>query len=314
VFEEEIMKWTEQKRKKLLSCVSDAELLKAFPKRKIDSLRRTQRMFRNGEQAEKGSKSIEKTIILPDFHHPHHNKSAWRAILKFIKWWKPDRVVLLGDAMNMDAIDHWKRDKGDLKHFEGKRLKYDYGLFDIDILTPIEKLVPDAEKIYMGGNHEDWVNIVVNQSPQLEEMVEPEIFLELGKRGWQWIPYIHTDRHGNCQRGTLQIGKLMLFHGHYINIYHARKTADSYSMSCAYGHTHDVQLHTKVTVDNPRGYHTAQSIGCLCKTAPDFMRGRMNRWVNAFGALYTRPSGHYNLYVPIIINGTFTFEGKHFTS
>jgi hypothetical protein len=38
----------------------------------------------------------------------------------------------------------------------------------------------------------------------------------------------------------------------------------------------------------------------------------MNRWVNAFGVLYVRDDGLYNLYVPVIINGKFVFEGKIF--
>ena len=93
--------------------------------------------------------------------------------------------------------------------------------------------------------------------------------------------------------------------------YHAAKTAETFSKSVAYGHTHDIQQYTKVTVDDI-GYHTAQSIGCLCTRAPEFMRGNMNRWVNAFGIILLREDGMYNLYVPVIIDGRFSFDGKVF--
>jgi hypothetical protein len=42
------------------------------------------------------------------------------------------------------------------------------------------------------------------------------------------------------------------------------------------------------------------------------MRGKSNNWTNAFGLLYVRDDGYYNLYVPIIIKGKFTYAGKTF--
>ena len=42
------------------------------------------------------------------------------------------------------------------------------------------------------------------------------------------------------------------------------------------------------------------------------MRGKMNRWVNAFGVIYVREDGMFNLYTPVIVKGKFTFTGKTF--
>ena len=251
---------------------------------------------------------INRIVLLPDFHHPHHNKIAVDAVFQFIKWFKPHAINIIGDAMNMDAIDLWKKKRGDNKHFEGKRIQEDYESFDRDILTPLEKLIPrDCEKTYMGGNHEDWINVLIGKDQNLEGMVEPEIKLRLKERGWEWIPYIKNNR-----RGIKQYGKLLVFHGDYTNKYHAAKNANTHSKSCVYGHVHDIQLYTKVFTDNYKSFHTAQSIGCLCELTPEFMRGRINRWVNAFGVLYVREDGLYNLYVPVIIKGKFVFNGKVF--
>ena len=249
---------------------------------------------------------INRVVLLPDFHHPHINKPAVDAVFQFIKWFKPHAVNILGDAMNMDAVNHWKRARGAKKYFEGKRIKKEYEDFDFDILKPLDKLVgKNCEKTYMGGNHED-------KLPEFEGMIEVETSLRLEERGWEWIPYIkYNDRTDSYTRGIKQYGKLLVFHGQYWNKYHSARTADTYSKSCAYAHTHDVQLYTKVTVDD-RGFHTAQSIGCLCNTSPEFLKGRINRWVNAFGVLYVREDGIYNLYVPIIIKGKFIFAGKVF--
>jgi hypothetical protein len=256
----------------------------------------------------------KRIILLPDFHHPHINKPAVDAVFQFIEWFRPDGINVLGDAMNMDAVNHWRMARGDKKYFEGKRIKKEYRDFDKDILTPLEKMIPETcEKVFMGGNHEDWINGLIDRIPSLEELVEVEISLQLKERGWEWIPWItYNDENDSYKRGIKQYGKLLVFHGQYWNKYHSAKTVENYSKSCAYAHTHDIQLYTKISADDCKDYHTAQSIGCLCNTSPEFLKGRMNRWVNAFGVLYVRDDGAYNLYVPVIIQGKFTFEGKMF--
>lgn len=251
-------------------------------------------------------KKVKKAILLPDLHHPFHNKRAVSAVFKFMKWFQPDTVVLLGDAMEMRAISPWKKKKGNIRANEGVRLLDDYQEFTKDILKPIEKICPKARKIYMGGNHEYWVYDIINRMPQeLEGAVEPEIALNLKERGWEWIPFIKNGR-----RGMLKSGKLTLVHGHYTNKYHASKTAETYSRSVAYAHAHDLQSHTKVHIEDPNDFHTATSIGCLCDRAPEFLYGQPNRWVHAFGVQYIREGGSFNLYVPVLINGEFTYAGK----
>jgi len=259
-------------------------------------------------------RKIQRVVLLPDIHHPYQDQAVFNAILKFIKWFKPDEVNITGDGMNMDAVNHWKMQKGDKKFFEGKRLLQEYKAFDNDILTPLEEILPPGtKKTYMGGNHEHWVTQLLQKFPNLIGFLEVPIALKLKERGWEWIPYIqHDEETDNYVRGIKQYGKLLVFHGENTNKFHAAKTADTFSMSCAYCHTHDIQLYTKVTVDDWRGFHTAQTIGCISKRSPEFMRGKQNKWVNAFGVLYVRESGHFNLYVPVIVNGQFVFGNKKF--
>ena len=258
-------------------------------------------------------KKIKKSVLLPDIHYPFQDKPSMKAVFQFLRWFNPDEVILLGDAMDMTAASHWLEDKKLHKTMENKRISKEYKGFDQEILTPIERIVsPKCKKIYMGGNHEDWINQMVEEKPTLEGSLEPDEVLHLKERGWKWIPYLIADENGNTRLGTYKIGKLLVFHGLYTNKYHAAKTAETFSCSVAYGHTHDRQIYTKVHIDNPRSFHTAQSIGCLCQKAPAYLRGKANRWVNALGIVYSLPDGYYDLYVPIIIKGRFIFEGKVF--
>jgi predicted phosphodiesterase len=297
-----------ENRDKLMGAKSDRELQEAFPDLSVDILRRYQRKFR---PAKKEVGKIWKVIILPDIHYPLHDSLCWKVVLKFLEWFKPDEIVLLGDALEMECIDHWKHEKQNVRYFETKRLIKEYRGFISEILEPIEKLCPKAKKVYMGGNHEDWAYQMVDREPQLEGMIEPEITLELEKRGWQWIPYL-VKQSGRLVPGFYKIGKLTLTHGQYTNIYHAAKMANNWDRSVCYGHTHDLQLYTKVHTEDPSDFHTAQSVGALCNLSPSYLWGRPNRWVHAFGVLYVRQDGLYNLYVPVIIDGKFVFCGQLF--
>jgi predicted phosphodiesterase len=264
-------------------------------------------------EPEEDEMTAQRVVLLPDIHHPYQDQDAFDAILKFIEWFKPHKIVLLGDAMNMDAVNHWLEESGQRKKQENKRIKEEYDAFALDILTRIELVAgKKCELIYEFGNHEDWAYQLVVKDPKLEGLVEPEICLDLEKRGWKWIPYLTEDKNGNVSVGQLILGKLLIIHGLYTNKYHAAKMADTHSRSVVYGHTHDLQSYTKVHIDDPRSYHTCQSIGCLCQKAPDYLKGKANRWVTSFGVVYVRRNGDYNLYVPVIIRGKFTFAGKDF--
>jgi len=295
-------------RKELLTLKTEEDIQK-FAKKAGLKFSSVERMIR-ASRAKKAGK-LYRVVVLPDIHYPLQDDECMNAVKKFIAYWKPDEVVLLGDAMDMSSIDHWKQEKGNHRYFEGKRLLGEYDGFIKDILEPIEKLCPKAKKVYMGGNHEEWAYQMVDRFPQLEGMVEPEIAMKLKERGWEWIPYL-VKSQGRMTPGIYRIGKLTLIHGQYTNIYHSAKTASCYEKSVIYGHTHDIQLFTKVHTEDPADYHTAQSIGCLCDRSPQYMWGRPNRWVHAFGVLTVRENGLYNIYVPIIINGKFSFENRTF--
>lgn len=255
----------------------------------------------------------QRSVVLPDIHHPYHDRQAWAAVLEFLKWFKPHQVILNGDAMNMDSANHWAKSKGNLRQMENKRIAAEYDEFSEDILEKIERAVPGyCRLVYMGGNHEDWIEQVIDKDPRLMGSLEVELRLHLKQRGWEWIPPSSSRQSWNVTPSFFRIGKLLVMHGMYTNKYHAAKTVGMLSRSVIYGHTHDIQVYTEAHIDDPRSYHTAQSIGCLCKMAPPYMKGKANRWVNAFAVVLSRPSGDYNLYVPVIVKGQFSFGGKTF--
>ena len=254
----------------------------------------------------------KKILLLPDIHYPYQNKPSIRAVSRFIKWFRPKAVALTGDSMDMASLSWWEKHRGNKKYFEGKRLMKEYWGFDGDILTPLEKLLPrNTERIYMKGNHEYRVEEMINTTPQLDGLIGLEEGIHLRQRGWEVTPYFYKDKNGNTKIGTVQFGKLVVMHGIYTNKYNAAKTASIMHKSVAYCHTHSVQMFTQSSM-NADDLHIAVSIGCLANKAPDYLKGKPNNWVNAFGILYVWDGGNFNLYVPIITNGHFVYAGKKF--
>lgn len=241
-----------------------------------------------------------KGIVVADLHHPYHNKVLWSNIINFTKKFKPDYFIFLGDNMDMDAVNHWEIDKGNKRGMEGKRLRRQYDTFQEEVLDQVEGVLPDyCRKMFMFGNHEEWIEKYIDKVPELEGFAEIERNLKL--KEWEIIPY----------RQTAKIGKLYFHHGEYTTKYHTAKMSDVYERNVIYGHIHTFQAFTKVTpVDSSP--HMAMSIPCACDVNPQYMRDKSSSWVNGFGVFYMLDNGNFNIYPIIAPKGHFIFEGHYY--
>jgi len=235
-----------------------------------------------------------KCVILPDVHLDDRGYSkAYGVAKKFIKDFKPDKIILLGDFMNCSALSHW--DKSKRRKIEGKRYDDELKVADKEIkfLESYSKKV-----IWLEGNHEKWVQLYLDYNPELEGLLEIPIRLELKSRGIKWIPYnkIHKE------------GKLRMIHGAYANKYHANKHWKAYGCNLIYGHTHLPQEFChNAAIPKPM---SVEGLGCLCDFYPSYLKGKQGNWINQFGILYVAKNGEYNLYKPKIIRNRFYWGGK----
>ena len=238
-----------------------------------------------------------------DLHYPLQDIALWKNILKEVRLFRPDVLVLGGDNMEMVAVDHWLHDKGMARKLEGKRVLGEYGGFLKVILNPLgEILKPNCRKIWLNGNHENWIELAIDRNPQGEGYWEIENNLHLKRKGWNVIPY------GKFAK----VGRLYLIHGQYTNIYHARKTVDVFERSVLYGHGHTYQIFTKMTpVGNEA--HSGIAIPCACGLNPDYRGNKPSAWVNGFVEFFIQPNGNFNVYPIVAIDGHFTCpSGKHY--
>lgn len=244
---------------------------------------------------------IKKTVLLPDIHYPNYEQKVMDAVDEFIIDYEPDEIVYMGDQISLDCISSWNKNKPLLK--EGRRLLKDYDGFDKNILQTYENIAPDASKVFMFGNHEQRINWYCQEHPELDGFIDIVRYLELEERGYKIIPF----------NDIYKIGHLNVIHGFYYNKYHAAKTLEAFEGNVVYSHVHNPQMYAKVSPIDKEGYHTATALGCLCNISPGYKKGMPNFWLNGFGFVESLPAtGQFTLYTPIIVDGSFFYNGRYY--
>ncbi len=238
--------------------------------------------------------------VLPDIHFPEHSKKAMSAVFCFLRRNPVDGVVLLGDNLNCDQISHHTAGLPGLRRPGG--YKEDLDGFDREILKPLERrLKPGCRKVFILGNHEDWVQDLLDAQPELAGAVGIAENLRLRARGWTVVP---------CG-GHFMVGRVALLHGDQIGsgVNVARKLVDSLCTTAVMGHVHTLSCATKTSTIKERSKWTGWTLPCLSSLAPGYTKGRPNAWLNGFGILETWGDGYVNIYPVVIVGGRFSFGG-----
>lgn len=237
---------------------------------------------------------LTKIVALFDIHYPHNIDLS--PVLSFIQDFKPNRIILGGDILDLAYLSHWEASNPG--KWEGHQLENDINWLS----TFIDNLNKDIkpERIdYILGNHEKWLVDYTDRIPYLKGE------FDLAKR-------IHAKDKNVVITGfnrVLSIGKLNFIHGVYCNELHAKKHLQVYQKNIRTGHTHDHQVFSSASPINNH-VKNAMSCGCLCNRNAEYAHGKPNKWVNGFYVAYMLETGiFYDYFVPIV-NGKFVFNGK----
>ncbi len=234
--------------------------------------------------------------MLFDIHIPY--EINLQPVFDFISDFQPDTVIMAGDGHDFGAVSTWLADQS--KHLDGGILVDNFKELDEKLIKPMFEAAPrKSKKIYLVGNHEYRVIQASCADPNLRGYADLE--KNIDKR-IELIPINVPYRIGN---------NVVIIHGVYTNLYHARKTVEAYHVSVIYGHVHTFQSHMLVSpVDNAK-FYTGQSIGCLCGLNPQFMKNRPNAWVNGFAYIYwNEDDDSFQLIPVVIVHGQFRANGK----
>ena len=94
-------------------------------------------------------------ILLYDIHAPSYSRPTWKAVLDFVRI-NRNRIagcLLGGDQLDYPSLSHWNKEKPATR--TKGALKREFDIFDREILTPLEKLLPrKAIRVWLDANHE----------------------------------------------------------------------------------------------------------------------------------------------------------------
>jgi hypothetical protein len=251
---------------------------------------------------------MEKFVALFDAHWGFENRGGHKVSLhdpkaldvamQFISDFKPHNIILGGDMLDCAAVSH--HNKGKAGTVEGLRLFSDATELRSTVITPIEQIAK-GQLTYIIGNHEAWLNQLVEETPGLAGIVEAEHLLKLSSR-WDVIP----------QGESTRLGKLVFVHGDQLSGgEHIAKAATTvWEANIRFGHYHTYQVYTKTSPKDVNG-HTGVSVPCLCKKSPSYGKGAPNKWMQGFLWGYTDGLDKvFNDYVTVIVNGKAMINGK----
>lgn len=230
---------------------------------------------------------------------PLHDLRAWNTTLQFLSDFKPHDFFFGGDILDCGVISHWNKDKP--RKTEGFRLLRDAEECRVQAIEAVSALLPPGgRRVFLQGNHEAWIDQLLDRDPGLEGLFDIKSLLCLQK--WEVI---------DQGRGA-SYGKLYFLHGDTIKggEHIAKAGVITYERNVRFGHHHTYQTYTKTSPIDIKLPKTGIAVPCLCSKDVDFMKRTPNKWVQGFLWGYATPTGPFTDHVAVIVNGQLVENGK----
>jgi len=248
---------------------------------------------------------VRGVVQLSDLHCPHVDKPALQAVTKFIAQWKPERVVLIGDALNLSGIS--RHVQNDL--IEQVEDRVDTGLSSLtSVLDDVVRAAPGVHFDWIWGNHDERLRAFVQKNPSWRGIIDEPLRLLKEFGGCRHTRRIDIHQFVDYDE-DFSIGRMAFVHGHYLGKHPAAAHVEAYGQSVTFGHTHTMQMFTTVRKGLPVAGYTIGHL--MSKEGKRYMKGRPDRWVTGFAYMeYDDKTGIYTQHLIPIVEGQFCFAGK----
>ncbi len=244
---------------------------------------------------------MKKIVVISDLQVPYHDERAVRNVVAFIKRFKPDQVITIGDEIDLPQISRWT--EGTPGWFE-QSLGADRDA-TVEILWDLQ--VTDMIR----SNHTDRLyNVIMKKIPAFLALPELkfEKFMKLDELGIKfhrkplefapdWIA-IHGDE------GSVKPAPGLT----------ALDAARKHGKSVVCGHTHRAgqSAFTEASGGVLGRVLRGVEVGNLMQfSKAGYMKGTGN-WQQAFAVFYVDKKAVTNTIVHIEKDGSFVFEGKRY--
>jgi hypothetical protein len=166
---------------------------------------------------------VRTTVVLADLHDPYVHRVDLGCAEGIIREVQPQRVVLNGDIMEMEALSRHPKSRPDLS-----RLAAEFYSANI-LLDGLQDCAPSAEWLYLEGNHEARAPRYACELGQLDGLLDVPVGLYIAPRaeyhrdtgqlrGMRWIP---------LSMQPFVMGEVAYLHGVFESKHHAQANAES---------------------------------------------------------------------------------------
>jgi predicted phosphodiesterase len=246
---------------------------------------------------------------LSDTHFPFPCEATLTIMKAVMKDVGPQIVVHHGDLLDCYQVSRYEKNP---RHRVSLQEEIEQAA---RLLAEISAIAPNAEKILIGGNHEDRLRRIIwdtaNSNPQAGQLLQlPAVaealewpkLLGLESIGWQW-----------SDKKRILFDRLICKHGNVVRKwsgYTAKAEWEKYAKSGMSGHTH--RTGSFIHRDH-NGSHGWWELGCTCNTDPDYTEDP--DWQNSF-AVVTWSDDRLSFAVEQVLvhRGSAMFRGRRYTA
>lgn len=181
----------------------------------------------------------ERTLFLSDLHCPFHDMAAWRAVIAFVRDFRPQLVLLAGDLFDCYSISSHDQDPGRADCIQDE--------FDAaqPLWAELDDACKDATVVYWKGNHEERIDRMQREKRGLFRLrsLELPVAAEMPKR---WAYYPNQTRY--------KLGALSCLHGDLkgrgtASMHAAAGMLRKLRTTCLFGHLHRFQTFYETNAD-----------------------------------------------------------------
>ena len=248
---------------------------------------------------------MKRTVVIPDLQVPYHDEVAVKNVASFIKVFRPDSVVTLGDEIDLPQISRWTENK---PGWYEQTLASDRDM-TVDVLWELTQYSKEAHMIR--SNHTDRLyNVIMNKIPAFLSLPELrfEKFMKLDELGISYhkkpfsIAKGYIAVHGDEQAIKPTPGLTAL------------EAARRHGLSVICGHTHRAGQSAFTEASGGklgrilRGFEGGHLMD-IRKAA--YTKGTMN-WQQAFLIVEEDAKGVQVTTIHLEKDGTFAFNGRRY--
>lgn len=195
--------------------------------------------------AHEKSVTVQRGVIIPDTHVPHHDARAWSCALAVVRAWRPSFGVILGDFMDCESLSAYPKSRPDV-------VKLAAELYAANVaLDELQNAAPDCCWRFLEGNHCERARRFAAEHGTLDGLltIPEQLYIQPRAegyhrsatgdlRGMEWVPMErpYLTEHSAYHHGSSTCAK------HHA-AYHAEvySPARAHGLPLFYGHLHNEQ-------------------------------------------------------------------------